>query len=187
VRHYFTLCEFSRPSLSLKLFGKAALQGPKAVTEGADVNSRDDHGNTLLMQAAVYSTPALMEFLLANGANQRRPTSAGYTALMRAMPDLVKIKMLVEHGADVNAASEEGMTPIIIAASISYCGPRRFAYLIQKGANLQAIAQRQGGGDAVMLAATQGAFANLKILLDAGANGRTLRRAPACASSRRRD
>jgi ankyrin repeat protein len=149
----------------------------EAVTHGTDVHSRDDHGNTLLMQAAVYSTPALMEFLLAHGADPKAANKRGYTALMRAMPDLVKIKMLVERGADVNAASEEGMTPIIIAASIPTAAPA-LRYLIQKGANLQAVAQRPGGGDAVMIAATQGAVANLKILLDAGANGRTLRRAP---------
>ena len=173
-----SLCaEFSAQPLFEALRQGGAAKVQKAVTEGADVNSRDDHGNTLLMQAAVYSTPALMEFLLANGANPKAANERGYTALMRAMPDLVKIKMLVEHGADVNAASEEGMTPIIIAASIPTAAPA-LRYLIQKGANLQAIAQRPGGGDAVMLAATQGAFANLKILLDAGANGRTLRRAP---------
>ena len=148
-----------------------------AVSHGVDVNSRDDGGNTLLMQASVYSTPALMQFLLERGADPKASNDRGYTALMRAMPNLVKIKMLLERGADVNAASGEGMTPVIIAASIPTAA-ETLRYLIKKGANIQAVAQRPGGGDAVMLAATQGAFANLKILLDAGANGRTLRRAP---------
>jgi len=148
-----------------------------AVKHGVDVNSRDDGGNTLLMQAAVYSTPSLMQFLLERGADPKASNERGYTALMRAMPDQVKIRMLVERGADVNAASQEGMTPVIIAASIPTAA-ETLSYLIKKGADIQAVTQRPGGGDAVMLAATQGAFANLKILLEAGANSRSQRRAP---------
>ncbi len=39
-----------------------------AMNSGADVNSRDADGNTLLMQAAVYASAADLEFLLAHGA-----------------------------------------------------------------------------------------------------------------------
>ena len=61
-----------------------------AVNHGVDVNSRDDGGNTLLMQAAVYSTPALMQFLLERGADPKASNERGYNALMRSMPDLEK-------------------------------------------------------------------------------------------------
>ena len=70
------------------------------------------------MQAALYSTPALMQFLLERGADPKGANERGYNALMRSMPDLVKIKLLLERGADVNAASVEGLTPVLIAAAI---------------------------------------------------------------------
>jgi ankyrin repeat protein len=53
------------------------------------------------MQAAVYATVADLEFLLVHGADANAKNKAGHTALMRAMPDLAKVKLLVEHGADV--------------------------------------------------------------------------------------
>jgi ankyrin repeat protein len=47
-------------------------------------------------------------------------------------------------------------------------------YLIKSGADLGGT--DRGGSDAVMIAATEGAAANLKILLDAGMNGGSERR-----------
>src|SRR5215467_7748038 len=138
-----------------------------AIIKGADVNSRDQYGNTLLMQAAVYATRADLEFLLAHGADVNAANKASHTALMRAMPDLAKIKLLVEHGANVNAVSSGGNTPLLIAAHIR-TAEAVVRYLIQKGADLKAISGI--GSDAVMFAASQVASGNLRVLLDAGAS-----------------
>jgi ankyrin repeat protein len=48
-----------------------------AIRAGADVNSRDTDGNTLLMQAAVYATAADLEFLLVHGADANARNKAG--------------------------------------------------------------------------------------------------------------
>jgi ankyrin repeat protein len=138
-----------------------------AVAKGVDVNSRDDGGNTLLMQAAVYATAADLDFLLSQGADVNAANKAGHTVLMRAIPDLAKIKLLVEHGADVNA-NAAGTTPLLIAAGIR-SAEDVVKYLIQRGADLKAV--DGSGADAVMTAAAVGAAGNLKILLDAGASG----------------
>ena len=138
-----------------------------AITRGADVNSRDTDGNTLLMQAALYGKARDIEFLLAHGADVNAANQAGHTALMRAMPDLAKIRLLVEHGADVNV-SAGGTTPLLVAAGIR--GAEDVVrYLIEKGADVNAIDIQ--GADAVMIAAIAGAAGNLEILLDAGASG----------------
>jgi ankyrin repeat protein len=142
----------------------------EAVNNGADVNSRDTYGNTLLMQTAVFAREADLAFLLAHGADVNAANNQGHTAIMRAMPDLAKVKLLVEHGASVNTASVEGITPVVIAASIP-SATEVLRYLIQKGGNVDVIVPVRGGG-AVMRAAAQGAVANLKLLLDAGADGR---------------
>ena len=128
-----------------------------------DVNSRDADGNTLLMQTALYGTAADLDFLLAHGADVNAANQAGHTALMRAMPDLAKIRLLVEHGADVNV-SAGGTTPLLIAAGIR-SAEDVVRYLIEKGADVKAIDIQ--GADAVMIAAFAGATGNLKILLDA--------------------
>src|SRR2546422_316546 len=76
-----------------------------AVEAGADVNSRDADGNTLLMQAAVYAPVEDVEYLLAHGADANAANKAGHTALMRAIPDLAKVKLLVAHDANVSASA----------------------------------------------------------------------------------
>jgi ankyrin repeat protein len=138
-----------------------------AINKGADVNSRDANGGTLLMQAALYASAADLEFLLAHGADVNAANKAGHTALMRAMPDLAKIKVLVEHGADVNAAAG-GATPLLIASGLPSAA-EVVRYLIQKGSDIKAVGG--SGVDAVMTAAAEGQAGTLKILLDAGASG----------------
>ena len=92
-----------------------------AIKAGVDVNSRDADGNTLLMQTALYGTAEDLQFLLTHGANVHAANKAGHTALMRAIPDLGKIKLLVEHGAEVNV-SAGGTTPLLIVAGIVLAG-----------------------------------------------------------------
>ena len=138
-----------------------------AIATGTDVNSRDADGNTLLIQAAVYATAVDLEFLLTHGADVKAANKAGHTGLMRSIPDLAKVKLLVEHGADIND-SAEGATPLLIAAGIPGADTV-LRYLLEKGADLKAV--NQLGSDAVMVAALDGAASNLKVLLEAGASG----------------
>jgi ankyrin repeat protein len=144
-----------------------------AIDGGAEVNSRDDDGNTLLMQTAVYAKPADLAFLLAHGADLNAANKNGHTALMRAMPDFAKIELLVEHGANVNAATVDDTTPLMMAARIESAGDV-VRYLVNKGAALGAT--DRSGADAVLIAATEGAAGNLKILLDAGMSGSSQRK-----------
>src|SRR5262245_40039563 len=159
------------PVISTNIF-EALRQGEMAkvkaaINNGADVNTRDANGATLLMQAALYASAADLELLLAHGADVNAANKAGHTALMRAMPDLVKIKVLVEHGADVNAAAG-GTTPLLIASGLPSAA-EVVRYLIQKGSDIKAVSGF--GVDAVMTAAAEGQAGTLKILLDAGASG----------------
>jgi len=137
-----------------------------AVKQGVNANSRDTDGNTLLMQTAVYGNAADLDFLLAHGADANSANNAGHTALMRAIPDLAKVKLLVEHGADVNA-SAAGTTPLLIASGIR-SAEDVVRYLIKKGADVKALDLQ--GSDPVMAAALAGATGNLKLLLEAGAS-----------------
>jgi ankyrin repeat protein len=94
------------------------------VSKGAEINVKDGTGAFTLCILAVMdeSVPiTLAEFLLSRGANVDETDSsgpmAGYTCLMMAAgnqkPELVKF--LVKNGANINAKTKDGATPLNMA------------------------------------------------------------------------
>src|SRR5262245_44790741 len=84
----------------------------------AGARQRGSGGSTPLMFAALYGDAALMKQLLAAGADPGLANAAGVTALMWAVPEVEKLRLLLDAGADVNAHSEENRTALVIAAGI---------------------------------------------------------------------
>jgi ankyrin repeat protein len=89
----------------------------KSLVSAGDVNVRDRHGATPLMYAASVGSVAAVKVLLAAGADAKVKNSFDATALMWGITNLEKVRLLVDAGADVNARSKQGMTPLLIAAS----------------------------------------------------------------------
>ena len=105
-----------------------------AIAAGADVNSRDPEGSTLLMYAALYTADSTsLRLLLAGGADPNAANTFGGTALIWGTGSLDKVKLLVEHGADVNARSKLGKSALMVAASRDGAGSV-VAYLLAHGA-----------------------------------------------------
>lgn len=95
---------------------------------------RGPGGTTPLMAAVLDSDLATVTQLLDNGANPNARNDAGATALMWAVPDLEKTRLLVARGAEVNAQSNDGRTALMVASGF-YGAKDVVALLLEKGAN----------------------------------------------------
>ncbi len=85
---------------------------------GVDPDVADDDGTSALMLATLFADASTLELLLDYGADPNFTDPFGATALMWAVPDLEKVRVLIGHGADANARSDNlGRTPLLIAAS----------------------------------------------------------------------
>jgi glucose/arabinose dehydrogenase len=84
---------------------------------------RGANGTTPLMAAALYADAAVVQRLLAAGADANAPNGAGATALMWAVPHEDKMRALLDAGADVNARSDDRRSPLVIAAGIAGGAP----------------------------------------------------------------
>ena len=113
-----------------------------AIIEGADVNTTDKDGYTPLVCACVGWDFKIVELLLLHDANVNVVIKKnGYTPLMYACSLKKKnhhiIKILLAHGAEVNASTKTGQTPLQLACMTRY-PPNTISMLITYGANVNA-------------------------------------------------
>lgn len=131
------------------------------------VNRRGPGGATPLMYAALYSDTATMQAILAHGADPNARNDAGATALMWAVADAGKIRLLVDRGADVNARSDEGRTALAIAAA-QRTPLAVLQVLLDRGARPN-DATRSGDFSTLALAARTANVDAMALLIDRGA------------------
>ncbi|MDQ2898796.1 MAG: ankyrin repeat domain-containing protein [Acidobacteriota bacterium] len=68
------------------------------------------------MYAAAFGNLETMRMLLGADVNAKNAFDA--TALMWRTSDIDKVRLLIDKGADVNASSKLGRTPLLIAAAL---------------------------------------------------------------------
>jgi ankyrin repeat protein len=139
----------------------------KLLKGGADLQSRNDAGDTPLMAAALNADAGILELLLKAGAHVNATNQAGVTALMRAATFDDKTRLLVAKGADVKARSRIGNTAILLAAR-KPGNSRTVKFLLDCGAD--ANATNLFSATVLMAAAAADDMDTVRLLLDRGAN-----------------
>ncbi|KAK6627845.1 hypothetical protein RUM44_010324 [Polyplax serrata] len=140
----------------------------KLLTEGKSVHETTEEGESLLSLACSAGYLELAQVLLAMHANvEDRGVKGDCTPLMEAAsaghPDIVKL--LINHGAEVNAQSCSGNTPLMYACSGGHEAVVRV--LLENEANVED--HNENGHTPLMEAASAGHVGVAKILLDHGA------------------
>ncbi len=133
-------------------------------------------GSTPLMFAALYGDAAMVRELLEGGADPNIANDAGATALMWGVEDFEKTRLLIEHGADVNAISIDSRTPLAIALS-NRGSAAVVKLLLDHGAKVGA----KSYGGRSMFAGAGGDEAVLRTLIDHGVDAARL--SPALTSA----
>jgi ankyrin repeat protein/mono/diheme cytochrome c family protein len=116
-------------------------------------NLKGPGGSTPLMFATLYSDAATVAALLDHGADPNIKNDAGATALMWAVADLEKTRLLLDHGAQADPHSGDGRTPLIIAAGIPGALPV-VTLLLDRGASVSSKGPGLFGDTTPLLAAT---------------------------------
>jgi ankyrin repeat protein len=102
---------------------------------GAQLDARDENGNTAVMNAAYEGKNAVLRHLLEKGAdakaeNEFKSRAIGVAAFRN---NIEGMRLLIAHGADPNHANAYGETPLIYAAKYGYSEMAR--ELLDKGAD----------------------------------------------------
>jgi ankyrin repeat protein len=143
----------------------AAGEVERALEGDAGANSVDADGIPAVMAAALFGDARLVQVLLSHHADPNVKGPGGTTALIWAVPDIQKVRMLLDHGAAVNTKTDTERTALLVAASY----PRTsdlLRLLLERGADLRA--QDRGGATALSLAARSADIDVVRFLVDRG-------------------
>ncbi|MDD5454971.1 MAG: ankyrin repeat domain-containing protein [Candidatus Ratteibacteria bacterium] len=85
------------------------------IENGADINAKDNKGNTALMMASITGQTDTVKLLIDKGTDVNAKNNNGITALMLASGTNT-VKLLIEKGADVNIKANDSYTALKIAS-----------------------------------------------------------------------
>ncbi len=134
---------------------------------GADPLAVNEENSQLLMHAAISGRGELVGLMLQLGCDANHRNVNGRTALHEAarFGNIEGVRVLADAGADPDCRDRLGQTPLTEAISNNY--PETAMELVRRGADIHgSLSDRQE--TPLMLAASRGAAALVKLLLDRG-------------------
>ncbi|KAL8372305.1 hypothetical protein RB595_001884 [Gaeumannomyces hyphopodioides] len=137
------------------------------VARGSDVNAAGgEYGSALSAAAIREKNTGILEFLLKKGADINQQGGSALRAVS-GFDEIENVRVLLDHGADVNAEDEESGTALQAACYSGSTDTVRL--LIGRGANVHARGGHFGSAwHATAARRTRGALELLQLLLDHG-------------------
>ena len=107
--------------------------------KGADLEAKDDDGQTPLEVAVQYYEPLLVKFLLERGADLEAKDGHGQTPLMAAVQKSIRktVYLFYEKGANLEAKDNDSQTPLVMAVRSGRCD--NVKSLLEMGADPESI------------------------------------------------
>ena len=158
-----------------QVFTKLLREHPEAV------NRSGTGGFTPLMYAVLYGDANSVRLLLERGADPNLRNLSKASALMYAVDDPDKTRLLLDRGAEANARSDEGQTPLLIAAAGHANASAVVQLLLDHGADVKTTSPT--GGTVLATAGFSGNKQLLELLLERGAERTPLPLAQAVQSA----
>ncbi len=139
------------------------------LSQESNVDTKDETGLTVLMQAAQDGDAKEIKKILAKQANLEVKDQYGWTALMYAVAaqDVSKVKALLKVSADVKTSDNRGITPLMLAALGDKSEITKL--FLSKGANVNATNNK--GATALSYAKGKGNSEIVSLLEKAGGTG----------------
>ena len=136
------------------------------LNKGADVNAKDEDGETPLYRASFWNLVGIAKLLIENGADVNAKDTYGFTPLYwasyKGYADIAKF--LIDNGADVNAQNNYGWAPLYCALDLNQIGIAKL--LIKNGADVDA--QNKEGWTPLHKAAFWEKIDIVKVLIENG-------------------
>jgi ankyrin repeat protein len=136
------------------------------LSQGANIESTDNDGNTLLHLAASNGSKELVEFLLSKGADIESVNNNGTNILLAAATNKSKdvIEYLLSQSTNIETTDNDGNTLLHLAAS--HGSKELVEFLLSKGADIESV--NNNGTNILLAAATNKSKDVIEYLLSKG-------------------
>lgn len=111
----------------------------RLIEQSVDINARNKHGYTVLIQASICYNPHLVKIILEHGADPNIKTRfLGFSALYWACDRgcVETIKLLLSHGANVNILNDHNVAPLHLTSLYGHTEATKL--LLENGADVNA-------------------------------------------------